>query len=140
MNPAELAEVLEKHKAWVESNGTDGQQADLHGADLHGANLYGADLLGVDLSGADLSGADLCKVSLCKARGILSVGPIGSRGDTLYVVYREHARWYAAGCFWGDEEDFLGYVAETHGDNVHAQAYRAAVELARVVLTGEEGA
>ena len=46
-----LAEILEKHKLWL--NGKDsGEYADLSGADLSGANLIGANLSYADLSGA----------------------------------------------------------------------------------------
>jgi len=61
--PEELAEVLEKHRLWLddEEGGerADLRDADLSGADLSGAYLRGAYLRGADLSGADLRGADL---------------------------------------------------------------------------------
>ena len=49
----ELAEILRKHKAWLE-NKPDGEKADLRCADLRDANLQGADLQGADLRYADL--------------------------------------------------------------------------------------
>ena len=51
--------ILQRHANWIQSNGKDGERADLRGADLCRADLRGADLRGADLSGADLSGADL---------------------------------------------------------------------------------
>ena len=63
-----LAEVLRKHKLWLD--GIDGgeraylQCANLQGADLRGANLRGADLQDADLRWADLQGADLQEADL----------------------------------------------------------------------------
>ena len=54
----ELAEILRKHKAWLE-NKPDGEKADLRCADLRDANLRCADLRDANLQGADLQGADL---------------------------------------------------------------------------------
>jgi len=69
-----LYETLEQHRAWLESNGAAGQQADLSRADLSGADLTdtnlrhavlhktvlkGADLLLTDFQGASLLQADL---------------------------------------------------------------------------------
>ena len=62
MTSAEIKQVLELHKKWI--NGEDGGEAadlsvaDLSGAALRGANLCKADLCKADLRGADLSGAD----------------------------------------------------------------------------------
>jgi uncharacterized protein YjbI with pentapeptide repeats len=68
----DLAEVLDQHKAWVESAGDAGLRADLCGvnlahADLTGVNLQGAFLNKVNLSGADLSLANLRGASLVQA-------------------------------------------------------------------------
>jgi len=73
----ELAEVLDQHKAWVESGGENGERADLSGvnlsnADLTGVNLQSAVLKRANLSGADLSmanlrGANLMQADLCNA-------------------------------------------------------------------------
>jgi hypothetical protein len=108
--------------------------ANLGGANLSAANLRGADLYGANLSAANLRYAYLVGANLRSARGIVAIGPVGSRGDLLYVVRHEHGLMYKTGCFWGDEETFLAAIEETHGDNQHARAYRAAVELAKVVL------
>ena len=62
-----MKEILEAHKLWLETNGRDGERADLRGADLRGADLRGADLSGADLRWADLSGADLRGVDLSGA-------------------------------------------------------------------------
>ena len=81
MTKEKLAEILEKHRAWL--NDEDGgeradlSEANLRGADLREANLSGADLSEADLSeadlrwanlsGADLSGADLRGANLSEA-------------------------------------------------------------------------
>ena len=69
-----IKDVLQAHKAWLDSGGVEGeranlrnailQQADLHDADLQRADLNGArlsvtDLMGANMAGADLRGADL---------------------------------------------------------------------------------
>jgi uncharacterized protein YjbI with pentapeptide repeats len=68
----ELAEVLDQHRAWVESGGESGQKADLSGvnlskADLTGVNLQGAHMHRTNLTGADLSMANLRGASLVQA-------------------------------------------------------------------------
>ena len=65
----ELDEILRKHKAWLESDGKEGERAILNGENLReeklsGANLSKADLRGAFLEGtflsfANLSGADI---------------------------------------------------------------------------------
>ena len=56
--PEELAEVLEKHRLWLDDE-EGGEQADLSGANLRDAYLRGANLDDANLSGANLSGANL---------------------------------------------------------------------------------
>jgi len=68
----DLAEILDQHRIWVESNGDSGTKADLSGvnlakADLTGVNLQGAHLHRVNLCGADLSMANLRGASLVQA-------------------------------------------------------------------------
>ena len=87
MNPKTLDKILDEHKKWLQSNGEEGQradlreadlceanlreadlcEADLREADLRGANLYGANLRRANLYGANLCGADLCGANLCEA-------------------------------------------------------------------------
>lgn len=84
---AELAEVLERHAAWLSSAGKEGERAGLSRADLRKAVLGGADLRkaslqhaaldsadlslaqleGAHLTSANLSGADLAAANLRKA-------------------------------------------------------------------------
>jgi len=92
VSPNELKEILEAHRKWEESEGKEGeganlsvanlQEADLRGANLqnalliganlqkailYGANLRGAELIGANLQGAALSGANLQEADLRKA-------------------------------------------------------------------------
>jgi uncharacterized protein YjbI with pentapeptide repeats len=63
----ELEKVLEQHRKWVESNGQEGERAELSGAHLEGMDLTGADLRGADLRKANLMGADLFLADLQRA-------------------------------------------------------------------------
>ncbi len=69
MSPNELANILEAHRKWVESEGKEGERADLSKANLQkailrGANLQGAILLLANLQKAILRGANLQKAFL----------------------------------------------------------------------------
>ncbi len=69
VSPEQLKQILEAHRKWLESEGKEGERADLLGAnlqeaDLFGANLQKADLLGANLQGADLGGANLQEANL----------------------------------------------------------------------------
>lgn len=44
MTREELNKILEQHKLWLDTNGTEGRRANLSSADLRGADLRGADL------------------------------------------------------------------------------------------------
>ena len=55
----ELADILEKHRAWLESGYVDGARAYLARANLAGADLAGAYLADANLAGAYLAGANL---------------------------------------------------------------------------------
>ena len=59
MEASKLNLILEQHKLWLETNGMQGQYANLTGADLRYVNLYYANLTGANLTGANLTGADL---------------------------------------------------------------------------------
>jgi hypothetical protein len=127
-------------------SGANLSDANLSRANLRGASLIGANLSGANLSGASLIGANLSDANLRDAIGgmIFRVGPIGSRnGMTDFYRVRQGDTWQLrvnCGCQIGvQDEDFLERVQLTHGDNVHGKAYRAAVELAKLVLLGEEG-
>ena len=115
--------------------------ADLGGADLGGANLGGAYLGGAYLGGAYLGGADLRDgTKLTGPRPIVTLGPIGSREDTLVVFHTDAGVRVQTGCFFGTDTEFLARVAETHGDTRHAVDYRAALDFAIASLVRSEAA
>ncbi len=72
MPDEELQKILEAHRKWVESEGKEGERADLVGANLQeaalrGANLQKAVLFGANLQAANLGWANLQKVDLAGA-------------------------------------------------------------------------
>ena len=67
MEASKLKEILEQHKLWLETNGVQGQYANLRGANLGGANLSGADLRYANLTGADLRHVNLYYANLTDA-------------------------------------------------------------------------
>ena len=60
----ELDEIVEGHRAWVESRGELGRKADLANANFEGADLMGAELQGANLLRANLQRADLLLADL----------------------------------------------------------------------------
>jgi len=106
--------------------------ADLSSADLRFANLRSADLRFANLRFADLSSADL------RSADLLMIGPIGSRADTLYAAWHEGGIHVRAGCFSGTLAEFSAAVEQTHGDNEHGRAYRAAIALIKARAGLEE--
>jgi Pentapeptide repeats (8 copies) len=115
--------------------GADLRGADLEGADLRGADLGGAYLEGADLRGADLGGAYLGGKKLIGQRPIFQIGPIGSRSDYFISYTTDAGIILKAGCFTGTIEEFEAKLTEEHGDNNHAQEYRAALELIKTHAT-----
>ncbi len=102
----------------------------LAGANLAGANLAGASLAGASLTGADLDGASLDDNSVMVGeRPILQIGPIGSVSRYFVAYLTTTGIRLRAGCFFGSREQFEDQLAATHGDNLHAQEYRAALAL-----------
>ena len=72
---------------------------------------------------------------------LLTIGAIGSRNAfTTFYRDKDGEITVKCGCFCGKIEEFLNKVKETHGDNKHAQVYRAAVELAKlqIDLSGDD--
>ena len=67
MTPEKLQEILAAHKLWLNTDGEQGQRADLTGANLTGADLTGAVLSLAHLKGAVLTGADLWAANLTGA-------------------------------------------------------------------------
>ena len=63
---------------------------------------------------------------LFKSSDYLLIGPIGSREACMTWTRSDNC--IDTGCFRGTVDEFLEAVRETHGDNEHAKAYRAAVK------------
>ena len=103
--------------------------ANLVGAYLVGANLDGANLVGAKLDGANLVGANLDGANLVGERPIFQVGPIGSRSAYLVAYLTDQGVMLKTGCFIGSVESFKANLQAEHGDNQHAQEYRAALDL-----------
>ena len=130
----DLPAILDAHRKWWYGE-PDGVPADLSYRDLDGARLDGASLVGASLDRASLVGARLVGASLADSTGLpfryLDIGPIGSRNDRL--IWRGDERMVRAGCFYGTLDAFEARVAEFHGNNEHAQAYRAAITFIRAL-------
>ena len=101
-----IKNILEKHKIWLETNGADGERANLEVADLEGANLWGAYLRGAHLSGADLWGA----------KGILQwQSPQGQKRICFSVKHKDHVM-HQLGCFWGTTDEAVTAIREKYGE------------------------
>ena len=117
-------------------DGANLEGANLEGANLEGANLEGAYLRGACLEGANLEGANLEGAylgdpdwTLVGSRPILTIGPIGSRGDYTALWLTSRGAYVRAGCFFDTLEAFRVRVAAVHGENQHGQEYRAVIAL-----------
>ncbi len=66
---------------------------------------------------------------------VLVIGATGSRND-FTTFYRGMGKqiMVKCGCFNGILEEFLDKVKETHGNNHHAEVYRAAAEVAKAQI------
>ena len=74
-------------------------------------------------------------------RDIYWIPCIGSRdGTTTFFRNANNSISVSCGCFYGTIDEFAAAVTKTHGDNEHAQAYRHAIEIAklRIKLTDAE--
>ena len=47
-----LSAILKEHQLWIDSNGENGERADLSNKNLREANLIGANLIGANLRGS----------------------------------------------------------------------------------------
>ena len=118
-------------------------KVDLRGADLRGANLRGANLRDANLRDANLRDADLRDANLRDAdlrgglkltgkRPLLTIDRIGSESGTLMVWNTDKGVYLERGCFFGTLDEFTDKVKETHGNNEHAQIYRATIAMIKV--------
>ena len=103
--------------------------ANLRGANLRGAYLRGANLRGANLRGTNLSGAKVSGLTLIGVRPVLAIGPIGSESRTVFAWLTDAGLRIEAGCFFGSRDEFTTQLQHTHGDNQHADEYRAALHL-----------
>ena len=62
-----------------------------------------------------------------KPTDILTISSLGSRNDTLTVLYNKTC---ATGCFQGTIDEFLAAVKETHRNNKYAKQYQDAIDYA----------
>jgi len=65
--PPDIQQILASHQKWLETEGKEGQKADLRGADLQGLDLSGVNLEGANLTDARLIGANLTDANLQQA-------------------------------------------------------------------------
>ena len=94
------------------------------------ANLARAYLVGANLAGAYLVGAYLVGEEKLKGkRPVFQIGPIGSRCAYLVAYITDRGLRIRAGCFFGSVSKFKEMLKNTHGDNEHAQEYKAALTL-----------
>ena len=108
--------------------------ADLCGANLRGANLRGADLYGANLRGADLYGA-IIKEGITLKRNPLTVGPVGSRSDTLFMFStNEDGTYYKTGCFLGSEAEFIAELNRKDKESLAYRQYSAIIGLADITF------
>ena len=106
-------------------------RANLAGANLAGAYLARANLDGANLAGANLAGAkikDDC--TLIGQRPIFQIGPIGSRCAYFAAYITDKGLRFDAGCQRQiTREVFEERLQDSHGDNLHAKEYKAALAL-----------
>ena len=90
-----------------------------------GANLGDANLRGANMGGANLGG-DLMLVG---DRPYFQLGPIGSESRTFEAFITNQGLRLRAGCFFGTRDEFAAKLNQTHGNNIHAREYTAALSL-----------
>ena len=134
--------------AWVYGNARVGGDAWVYGnARVCGNALVGGNAWvgGNALVGGNAwvgGNARVCGNALVKGpRDIYWISCIGSRdGTTTFFRNANNGISVSCGCFYGTIDEFAAAVTKTHGDNEHAQAYRHAIEIAklRIKLTDAE--
>ena len=84
--------------------------------------------------------ARVCGKALVKGtRDIYWISCIGSRdGTTTFFRNADNGISVSCGCFYGTIDEFAAAVTKTHGDNEHAQAYRHAIEIAKLRIKLED--
>lgn len=89
---------------------------------------------------AYLRGADLGKkYGKLKENGYFSIGPLGSRNDTLMAFHTDKGIFVRAGCFFDSLELFRTKVIDTHGeDSKHGKLYLGAANMIEFKFLGED--
>ena len=95
-------------------------RADLSDANLTRTNLSGANLYGANLSSANLSGAE----------GLVSFGPVGTRGRIGYVVQHDPEPMVRLGCWWETLSETIEILEQNR-----TPGYVAIVKAAALVLS-----
>ena len=116
-------------------------RTNLDGANLVGAYLVDAYLVDANLVDANLAGANLARANLVGAkikddcvlvgeRPIFQIGPIGSR-CAYFAAYATNKglRFDAGSQRQITREVFEQRLQDSHGDNIHAKEYKAALAL-----------
>ena len=139
MEASKLNQILEQHKLWIETNGVQGERANLEGAYLGGANLRGADLGSANLRGADLGSANLTGASLAGA----DLRDANLEGADLTGAILPDISWIKAGClvrlnrikykfYLKKENKLINFVQDNIGffiqDNVEEKTFDMLVE------------
>ncbi len=114
MNAIDLNEILEQHKLFVTSMGSEGSKANLRGANLSYANLRGADMSGANLSYANLRGADMSGANLRDA----DLRGANLRGANLYGADLYGADLYGANLYGANLRGANLYGADLYGANL----------------------
>ena len=105
MEASKLKQVLEQHKLWLETNGVQGQYANLRGANLEGADLSGADLRYANLTGADLRYVNLYYANLTDA----NLTGADLRYANLTNTILPDISWIKAGCLVQLNKNMYGF-------------------------------
>lgn len=84
--------------------------------------------IGADFRGACLRFAATHHTTIAGAVGILSVAPIGSRGDQIIAVQHKTCVMIKGGYFWGTLDNWLACELDTLTDDAHKQVCRALYE------------
>ena len=150
--------------ARVEGKALVGGDALVYGKALVGGNawaygearVYGNALVGGDarvggnasvsgdarVEGKALVGGDARVYGEARVKGprdIYWISCIGSRdGTTTFFRNANNGISVSCGCFYGTIDEFAAAVTKTHGDNEHAQAYRHAIEIAKLRIKLED--
>ena len=70
---------------------------------------------------------------VCDDADLMWISKIGSRNDTVtFFKTKNLTIGVSVGCFKGTIDEFEKKVETTHGDNEHAQAYKLAIQLAKL--------